>query len=111
MTQGLSRLTPRGRQWLATVREWEGSGLPIREFCVRQGLKPATLAWWRQEIKRLGDTQGGQEAVELVEIGHRGPRPGDNRFEVELGNGLRVRVPIRFDAAALKELLGVLGAC
>lgn len=111
MTQGLSRLTPRGQQWLATVREWEGSGLPIREFCARQGLKPATLSWWRQELKRLGGRQRTQEAVELVEIGRRGARPGDDRFEVELANGLRVRVPTRFDAAALKQLLGVLGAC
>jgi hypothetical protein len=34
----------------------------------------------------------------------------ESRFEIELGNGRRVRVPATFDAPALKALLAVLEA-
>jgi transposase-like protein len=106
-----SGLTPRGQQWLATVREWERSGLSMREFCVRRGLKAPTLAWWRQEIKRLGGKDREKGRVELIEIAHGGTTSADCSFEIELANRLRVHVPARFDAAALKELLGVLASC
>jgi hypothetical protein len=34
----------------------------------------------------------------------------DKRFELELGNGRRLRIPARFEPAALQRLLGVLEA-
>lgn len=34
----------------------------------------------------------------------------DSRFEIELGNDRRLRVPATFDASALKALLAVLEA-
>jgi transposase-like protein len=110
MRQAESGLTPRGRQWLVTIQQWERSGLSMGEFCARRGLKPATLSWWRQEIRRRGGEKRSASDVELVEIG-RGVSSVDSGFAIELTNGLRVHVPMRFDAAALKELLGVLGAC
>jgi len=33
----------------------------------------------------------------------------DDRFELELGSGRRLRIPPRFDAEALARLLAVLG--
>lgn len=112
MTQGESRLTPRGRQWQGLVREWERSGQSMREFCGRRGLKPATMSWWRHEIKRRGGEPHDAGRVELVEIG-RGvsAAQAEHGFEIELANRVRVRVPVQFDAAALRELLAVLGAC
>lgn len=110
MRRAESELTPRGRQWLATIEQWERSGLAMRDFCARRGLKPATLSWWRQEIRRRGAEQRRDRGVELVEIG-RGVSSVDSSFAIELANGLRVHVPARFDAAALKELLGILRAC
>jgi len=105
-----SGLTTRGRQWLAIVREWERSGLGVREFCAQRGLKQTTFLWWRQQLKGQQPERRGSGGVEFVEIAHNG-RLSDTMFHVELGNGLRVRVPTRFDAAALKELLVVLASC
>jgi hypothetical protein len=42
--------------------------------------------------------------VELIVDGHE-----DGRFELELGEGQRLRIPVGFDAAALGRLLTVLG--
>ena len=110
MMQAVSGLTPRGRHWLAMIQNWERSGLAMREFCARQGVKPGTLSWWRRELKRLARQERGDGRVELVEITRDGTR-AETGFEVALANGLRVRVPMRFDAAALQQLLGVLTAC
>ena len=80
----------------------------MREFCARRGLNAATLSWWRQELKGRREEQR-QDRVQLIEIS-AGAR-ADNSFAIELSNGLRLCVPMRFDAAALKELLGVLRLC
>ncbi|MCK6556236.1 hypothetical protein L6Q96_16900 [Candidatus Binatia bacterium] len=95
MRQGALGLTVRGQQWQATVREWERSGLAMREFCARRGLKAATLSWWRQQIKRLAERQARPERVELVEIGRREASHDRATFEVEVPSGVRVRVPMR----------------
>lgn len=110
MAQGVVGLTPRGRQWLTIIEEWEGSGLAMRAFCALRGVNPATLAWWRQELKRRGRESRGTDRVELVEIARGGPST-ETAFELVLANGLRVRVPMRFEAAALQALLGVLASC
>ena len=111
MRQAEPGLTPRGQQWLATVEQWERSGLSMREFCERRGLRSATLAWWRWEIRRrVGKADRNAGRVEFVEI-DRGAAAGGDEFSVSLANGLRIGVPMRFDAAALKELIQVLGKC
>lgn len=110
MAQGVSELTPRGRQWLELVGDWKRSGLTLHEFCARRGLKPATLSWWRQEMRRRGAELPQSAGVKLVEITRNGAAT-DQGFEIELASGVRLRVPMRFDAVALKQLLGVLGAC
>lgn len=111
MTQDESRLTSRGRQWLAVIQDWEGSGLKLREFCARRGVNPATLAWWRRELKRRRERpQSPAGRVQLVEITRSGTST-DQGFEVALANGVRVRLPMQFEPAALKQLLGVLAAC
>ncbi len=110
MRQGRSGLTPRGRHWLALVQEWERSGLTMREFCVQRGVKQTTFTWWRQQLTARRHEGQDDGRVELVEITGAGT-PAAPGFEVALANGLRVRVPMRFEAAALQALLAVLGAC
>ena len=48
-------------------------------------------------------------AAALVELRPISP-PAEARFEIELGNGRRLRVPAVFDAAALKALLAIVEA-
>ena len=95
---------------MGLVQGWERSGLTMREFCTREGVKPATFSWWRQELKRLAGQKRATGRIELVEIG-RGATSADTGFELALASGVRVRVPMRFEAEALKELLAVLASC
>ena len=98
-------LTGRAREMAALVAKFERGGESAEEFARRQGMRPSTFAWWRSELKRRRRRQE-RERIELVEIGGK---PAD--FELSLANGVRQRVPVGFDAAALARLLDVLCRC
>src|ERR1700709_490832 len=38
--------------WRRTIRDQQRSGLSVRDFCGREGLKDWTFRWWRQELAR-----------------------------------------------------------
>lgn len=110
MAQGVLRLTARMQQRMELVAEWESSGQTMNEFCLRRGINVSTFGWWRRERRRLGAGSGHDSSVHLVEIARNGAG-ADKGFEIELHAGMRVHVPMRFDATALKQLLSVLAAC
>ena len=82
----------------------------MNEFCLRRGIKVGPFGWWRREHKRLGVGQPHNTKVQMVEIGRNGAG-ADKGFEIELGRGMRVHVPMHFDATALRRLLDTLTAC
>jgi len=105
------------------VRRWRRSGRTAREFAESAGVNAGTLAYWAWRLKREGEAKdrgagslkrrrrqqsiapmGESSFVELIV-----DRPEDGRFELELGDGRRLRIPPRFDGAALGRLLTVLG--
>ena len=75
--------------------------------------------YWASRLKREGrvvgprgaerrDSKGEVERGGFVEL--IGGPIEERRFEIELADGRRVRVPPAFDAAALERLLGVLAS-
>ena len=99
--------TVRAREMAGVLQEWARSGLSQAAFARRRGLPVGTLAWWRHQLRRQGVVLGGPfvEVVAPVPPAAPGPCP----FEIVLGGDVTVRVPVAFDAAALRQLLGVLG--
>jgi hypothetical protein len=109
------------REWVRRVAAWRRSGQTSKEFAAGAGVNASTLLWWSTRLrgergmpKAAGDLRrrGGvplpprrSEPVPLVEL--RGSVV-DDRFELELGGGRRLRIPPAFDAAALERLLRVL---
>jgi hypothetical protein len=99
------------------VRRWRRSGLKAGEFAARIGVKPGTLTYWGWRLKReaVEAKRSGQAADSLPAAQER-PLPWielrtaaiEERFELELGGGRRLRIPASFDAAALERLLAVL---
>ena len=49
---GKRRDPAREKFWRRTIREQQRSGLAVRAFCLREGLKDWTFRWWRQELAR-----------------------------------------------------------
>ena len=75
-----------------------------------RGLAPASLYWWRSQLRRRGARQreGLQLArVTVVDAKTSGTRPSDG-FEVLLGNGRRLLVPRDLDAVTLRHLIATL---
>ena len=118
-------------EWAKRVERWRDSGLSCAEFAAELGVNARTLTYWKW---MLGKEARGEKRVWKVRKARasRVPRaaasepprstpvvtglvevqaaPRDGRFELELGVGRRLRVPMSFDAADLRRLLDVLEA-
>jgi transposase-like protein len=108
--------------WRSWVEELARSGESVREFAARHGLKPGTLSYWRWKLRQAEQARSSVRrprppkarsrlevaslpAGSFIEVQASGV--GD-RFELELANGRRLRIPSGFEAQALQRLLGVL---
>jgi hypothetical protein len=49
---GKRRDPAREKFWRRATRDQQRSGLSVRDFCRREGLKDWTFRWWRQELAR-----------------------------------------------------------
>jgi transposase-like protein len=104
-------------EWQKRIQRWKDSGLTAKEFAAETGVNAGTLQFWRYKLKRgvrsAAPTKRKAASAEilasLVEV--RAPVAAvDQRFEIELGNGRRVRVAGGFDAETLRALIAVLEA-
>jgi hypothetical protein len=119
--RGGKRLDPaREKSWRRTIRQQQRSGLSIRDFCRREGLKDWTFRWWRQELARRDREPSMAPPVErseaapaflpvrVVDLEAVAPRPAPP-IEIVLPEGSIVRVPCGFDPRTLGDVLAALG--
>lgn len=92
---------------MATEEEWrrrfaqqKRSGASISSWCKRQGINANKFFYWRKRLGEAGETEVPGKFIRL----DRG-----EPVEVIVGDNIRIRVPVSFDEALLKRLLGVLG--
>ena len=105
-------------EWEKRVRRWKESGLTAKEFAVETGINAGTLQFWRYKLKHGTRSPARTKSkppsagilASLVEVRAPAVAGVDQRFEIELGNGRRVRVGGTFDADALRALIAVLEA-
>lgn len=107
-------------EWESLILQWEASGEELDRFCRRQGLRPATLRWWRWRLGGSGRSERvfasqptsaaspGFAEVRLPELARGGEEPVG--FELRWSDGLTLHIPPNFDEAALRRLLVVLEA-
>lgn len=111
--------------WAKRVERLADSGLTLKEFATEIGVNANTLAGWRWRIQNkakrvaVGARSSAPPFLEIVaprdEVRPETPAAVIERaaepFELVLGGGHRIRVPVRFDPAALRRLVEVLEAC
>ncbi|UCF21495.1 MAG: hypothetical protein JSU87_08955 [Gemmatimonadota bacterium] len=109
------RRSARAVEMRKVLHEQEQSGLGVAAFARQRGIPVSTLRWWRS-MRRQGKAANGRRRgrppglVEVIGSG-RVERAGAG-FEVTLGSGRRVWVPMRFDVEALRALIRTLeGPC
>jgi len=94
----------------AVLEKQASSGLTVREFAEREGLKPVRLQRWRERLgigasQRLAASAASMpERTAFVEV--RAQRP--SRIELVLRTGHVLFVPDSFDAGALSRLVEIL---
>jgi hypothetical protein len=113
----------REKFWRRTIRQQQRSGLTVRAFCLREGLKDGAFRWWRQALVRRDreasltppDDRDGEPTeatpgflpVRLVELEAVSTRPAPP-IEIVLPTGTTVRVHPGFNPSALGKILAVL---
>ena len=104
-------------EWAERVGQWRRSGLTAKAFAGSVGVNAGTLTYWAWRLGREKRVTGAARyrrravappAAAFVELTTAGGT--DSRFELELGNGRRVRIPASFEPAVLERLLTVLEA-
>lgn len=107
-------------EWAKRVEALQQSGLTVREYAAQIGVDGHALMNWRWRLRDDGvaDRQRGEKRaarVSFVEILASKPATvvGEQAqaepFEVCLRGDVRVRVPMRFDVASLRDLFSALG--
>jgi transposase-like protein len=94
-----------GDVWREHVERLGSSGLIAAQYAERWGINASSLKVWRWKLGREIRQEPAKSAVAaLVEL----RAPEDQRVELELHGGQRLRFPATFDAVALRRLLDVL---
>jgi hypothetical protein len=105
MAQGRPRDSRKEQQWCRWIDQWRQSGLSVRAFCTLHELAEPSFYAWRRLIQQRQEAARPFVAVQVV--GDDEPSAGQP-FEVVLPGGRTLRVPPRFDSAALRQLLAAL---
>jgi transposase-like protein len=112
--------------WRETIRRHQESGLSVRDFCEREGLKDGNFLRWRRELERRDREKTPEHSksatkeptelrespvflpVQVVDADRLPSRPAPP-IEIVLDGGPTVRVPTGFDPRTLGDILTVLG--
>jgi transposase len=113
----------REKFWRRAIRQQQRSGLTVRAFCLREGLKDGAFRWWRQALTDRdrepsiappdGQDDKPTEAapallpVRLVDLEALSARP-TAPIEIVLPTGPTVRVSSGFDPRILGQVLAML---
>jgi transposase len=110
-------LGDREQFWRDHVAGWKSSGLSLRLYSERHGLKAGTLGYWNSRLKAqaaapLTSSAGSETAATFLAVHVAEPavsvsEPRDDRIELVLKGGSVLRVGRGFDAMTLDRLLDV----
>jgi hypothetical protein len=102
-------------EWRKRVERWKDSGLTAQQYATELGIKASTLQYWKHKlgkpeltpVRKPGRPAQAHALPSLIEL-----QPimsaSSAAFELELGGGRRLRIPVGFDAPSLERLLEVI---
>ncbi len=93
--------------WRRRLDQQADSGLSVRAWCRKQGLKEAAFYWWRRQLARRKAGQGESGFVP-VQVTGDGPRGADPQIEIVLSDGRCVRLTGSVNRQTLADVLDVL---
>jgi hypothetical protein len=96
------------RFWREHVEKWTASGLSVREFATREGVRPERLFFWKRRLRSssamaVAGVSFAKVSVQAVPVDVAEP------LELVTRTGHVIRVRPRFDETTLLRLVAVLG--
>ena len=98
------------RYWRDQISGRAASGVSIREYCLRHGLKESRFHWWQRTLKdrAKGSFEAGMEAsFALVSQGFGSSHGNGAGIELQLTNGRCLRIGRGVDEQTLRTVLSV----
>ena len=108
MAIGAPRDLKKESHWRKIVGRQARSGLTVRDWCCRHGVKEANLYWWRLELARRDAESTCGEGFVPVRVTEDEPASVAGWIEITLACGRRIQVRGRVDRAMLADVVGVL---
>ena len=94
-------------KWAERVARWKASGLTAAQFQARTGIRAGSLRYWQWRLRKERHPQRARAFVEVAPAAIVAAVASES-LEVVLSRGLRLRVPPRFDADAVRQLVDAL---
>lgn len=102
-------------EWRKRVERWKDSGLTAQQYASELGIKASTLQYWKHKLgkpealpgRKVGRAAQAHTLPSLIELQPIVATSG-TAFELDLGVGRRLRIPVGFDAPSLERLLELL---
>jgi len=95
--------------WRRMVEGQAASGLGVRAWCRKQGLREYSFYAWRRELG-LRDAEAGQPVFVPVRVAESAPTNGEGWLEIRLAGERCVRIQGRVDRQTLTDVLAVLAS-
>lgn len=117
MAKSRARDLAKEAAWRRRLARHADSGQAVRAWCRRHGVKEATFHWWRRELARRDaeqlpsvrrDAEAPATSFVAVHLTDEPALAGDGQIEIELTDGLRVRVTGTVNREMLTQVLDVL---
>lgn len=101
-------------EWRSVISRYQASGLPQKQFCVREGISFGTFKTWLYRLKSL-EVKVGDEPTTLFtpivvteELGRPiREEPHESSLVLELCGDMRIVVGTGFGATTLRRLIQV----
>ena len=112
MPHGKPRDPRKEQLWRQRIQLWQGSGLPVRVFCLRHHLSVPSFYAWRRTLRQRDDRNQPTPTPATFLPLHIQPDDTGPTHDLELllANGRCLRIPHGYDPAYLADLLRVLEA-
>jgi hypothetical protein len=102
--------------WAKRVERWRESGLSAAEFAAEIGVTPKSLSWWKWQLGKASAAPATKRrrktakvAVSPLTFVEMSSPVRSEPIEIVFPSGVRVRVPVSADAAALTRVIQALG--
>lgn len=94
-------------EWHKRLREFDGSGLTVVEFCRREQVSEASFYYWAKRIRQAGKGKVTQRAPRKASVAMSRDEVSHDFVEIIISDSIRVRMPtgrLAAVAALVKDL-------